>query len=260
MFPGFQQFPEGQIIAFALVFLRIIAFVIAWPVFGTPSVPTPVKVLLALVLSVVIFPVIGFKNSQLITINDQLIFMSFREIVVGLLLGYLLRFFFFAISIGGEMVGISSGLASAQIFNPAMGTQTNVMEQAHLILATLFFLTINGHHLFLQGLVQSYELVPIADIGIKYQSFAIISETFRDAFVMGIKLASPIIMAVFIANVTMGLLGRAVPQLNVMVMSFQVTIMITVAVFIITVPLFVEEMDGVMQMMAEKFFMVMKVL
>jgi flagellar biosynthesis protein FliR len=260
MFPGFQQFPEGQIIAFALVFLRVIAFVIAWPVFGTQVVPTPVKVLLALVLSMVIFPVIGFKNADLIKINDQIIFMAVRELILGLLLGYLLRFFFFAISIGGELVGVSSGLASAQIFNPAMGTQSNVMEQGYLILATLFFLAMNGHHLFLQGLAQSYELVPIADTAIKYQGFASISTAFREAFLMGIKMASPIVLAVFIANLTMGVLGRAVPQLNVMVMSFQVTIVITVAVFFITVPLFVDEMNGIMQLMAEKFFSAMKVL
>jgi len=258
--PGFNGFPEGQIIAFALVFLRVIAFVVAWPIFGTQLVPVPVKVLLALVLSVVLFPVIKMQNVDLIKIGDELVFIAFREIVVGLFLGFLLKFFFFAVSIAGEMMGISSGLSSAQLFNPAMGSQTNVMEQAHLILATLFMLAFNGHHLFIQGLAQSFDLVPISSMGIKFEGFSTLSLAVRDAFFMGIKMASPVIVTVFVTNLTMGLLGRAVPQLNVMMTSFQVTIVIAVSVFFISIPLFVNEMDGLLQMMAERFFSVLKVI
>ena len=260
MIPGLGHFPEGQIIAFALVFLRIIAFVVAWPIFGTPLMPAPIKVLLAVVLSVALFPVVKMQNLDLIKIGDGLIFISIREIIVGLFLGFLLKFFFFAVSIAGEMMGISSGLASAQLFNPAMGTQTNVMEQAHLILATLFMLAFNGHHLFLQGLAQSFDLVPISDMGIKYAGFSGLSLAVRDAFFMGIKMASPVIVAIFVTNMTMGLLGRAVPQLNVMMTSFQVTIVVSITVFFISMPLIVSEMDGLLQMMAERFFSVLKVL
>jgi len=260
MFPGFQQFPEGQIIAFALVFLRIIAFVIAWPIFGTSLVPTPVKILLALTLSVVMFPVVKFLNVDLIKINDQLMMLAFREIVIGLFLGFILRFFFFAVSIGGELMGVSSGLASAQLFNPTMGTQSNVMEQANLIIATLFLLAMNGHHLFIQGLAQSFELVPVTAQGLRFEGFVTVSMFIQEAFLIGVKMASPMIVAIFITNLTMGLLGRAVPQMNVMVTSFQVTIMISLAVFIMSMPLFIDEMGLLAQTMTEKFFNVMKVL
>lgn len=260
MFPGFQQFPEGQIIGFALVFLRIIAFVVAWPIFGTNLVPVPIKVLLALVLSVVLFPTVSFQNVDMVKINDQLIMLAFRELIVGLFLGYMLKFFFFSISIAGELIGISSGLASAQLFNPAMGSQSNVIDQVHLVLATLFLLSMNGHHLFIQGLAKSFELIPVTALGIKYEGFATLSLMVQDAFVIGVKMASPVIVAVFVTNLTMGLLGRAVPQMNVMVTSFQVTIMITVVVFVMSMPLFIDEMNVLAQTMADKFFNVMKVL
>jgi flagellar biosynthetic protein FliR len=258
--PGLQQFPEGQIIAFALIFLRIVAFVVAWPIFGTQLVPVHLKVALALVLSVVLFPVIHFQNVDLIKIGDELIFIAFREIVLGLFLGFLLRFFFFAISIAGETIGISSGLASAQLFNPAMGTQTNVMEQAELIMATLFLLAVNGHHLFIQGLAQSFELVPISSLGIKYEGFTTVAMAVRECFFMGIKMAAPVMVSIFVTNLTMGLLGRAVPQLNVMMTSFQVTIVVAVTVMFLSMPLFVNEMDGLLQTMAERFFSTLKVL
>ena len=260
MIPGFSHFPEGQIIAFALIFLRVIAFVVAWPIFGTQLLPAPVKVLLALVLSVALFPVLKFQNVDLIKIGDELVFVAFREIVIGLFLGFLLKFFFFAVSITGEIMGISSGLSSAQLFNPAMGSQSNVLEQAHLIMATLFLLAMNGHHLFIQGLAQSFDLVPVSAIGIKYESFANLSLFVRDAFFMGIKMAAPVIVTVFVTNLTMGLLGRAVPQINVMMTSFQVTILVAISVFFVSIPLFVNEMDGLLHIMAERFFSVLKVL
>jgi len=260
MFPGFQQFPEGQIIGFALIFLRIIAFVIAWPIFGTNTVPIPIKVLLALVLTVVIFPTASFQNVELVKINDQLIMLAFREIVIGLFLGFMLKFFFFSISVAGELMGVSSGLASAQLFNPAMGTQSNVMEQAHLVIATLFLLAMNGHHLFIQGLAKSFELVPVTALGMRYEGFATLSLMVQEAFLIGVKMAAPMIVAIFVTNLTMGLLGRAVPQMNVMVTSFQVTILVSILVFIISMPLFVEEMDILARVMAEKFFNAMKVI
>jgi flagellar biosynthetic protein FliR len=258
--PGLHQFPEGQIIAFALIFLRIIAFVVAWPIFGTSLVPVHLKVALALVLTVVLFPTVHFQNVDLIKIGDEVIFLAFREIVVGLFLGFLLRFFFFAVSIAGQTIGISSGLASAQMFNPAMGSQANVMEQAELIMATLFLLAVNGHHLFIQGLAQSFELVPVSSIGIKYEGFASVALAVRECFFMGIKMAAPVMVAIFITNVTMGLLGRAVPQLNVMMTSIQVTIVVSVVVLFLSMPLFVNEMDGLLQTMAERFFSTLKVL
>lgn len=260
MIPGFDQFPEGQIIGFALIFLRIIAFVVAWPVFGSSTVPVPVKVLFSLVLSVILFPVVSFTNVDLIKIDDQIIFLSIREVGIGLALGFLMRMFFFAVTIAGEVISISMGLSSAQIFNPAMGVQTNVIEQFESLLATLFFLAIDGHHLFIHGLAQSFDLAPIADIGIKAGAFGSIQVWVQDVFIAGLKMSAPILVAIFLANLAMGVIGRAVPQINVLVTSMPVTLLLGIAVMIITIPLFLGEMHGLLDLMAERFFQFMKVI
>lgn len=260
MFPGLYQFPEGQIIAFALVFLRILAFVIAWPVFGTATVPVPVKVLLGLTMSMIIFPVVSFQNVDMIKIDDQIIFLSIREICIGLALGFLMRLFFFTVSIAGDIISVSMGLASAQLYNPAMGSQGNVVEQFQLMLATLFFLAMNGHHVFIGGLAESFHLVPIAAVGMKTTAFAGIAPMVQDVFVMGIKMSAPVLVAVFLANIAMGIVGRAVPQINVLVTGIPVTIMISLGVLMVTTPLFVNEMDSLVVIMADRFFQFMKVL
>lgn len=260
MLNGLYQFPEGQIIAFALVFLRLIAFVIAWPVFGAAVVPVPLKVLLGLVFSMIVFPTISFQNVDMIAITDQIIFMAIRELLIGLFLGFLMRMFFFAVSVAGEIISVTMGLASAQLFNPAMGTSSNVVEQFQVLLATLFFLAMNGHHLFIAGIAQSFELVPIAVVGIKTAGFMEIAEMGQQILLLGLKMSAPILVSIFIVNVAMGILGKAVPQINVLVTSMPVTIMLGFGVLMITTPLFINEMSGLVDIMATNFIKAMKVM
>lgn len=260
MIPALSQFPEGQIIAFALVLLRLIAFVMAMPVIGTSNVPTHVKVLFSFVMAILLFPILKFKSSELLQITDQVVFLAMREIALGLLLGYLMKLFFFAISIAGEIIGVSSGLASAQLFNPAMGSQSSVLEQFYTILATLFFFAVNGHHLFLLGIAKSFEIIPLADVAIRWQGFTSFVVGFQAILLIGIKMASPVMISILMTNLAMGILGRAVPQMNVLVTSLQVTFLITVFVLMITIPFFVDEMDVVIRGMSDQFFTAMKVL
>jgi len=260
MLPGLAQFPEGQIIAFALVLLRVLAFVVAMPIIGTGAVPNQVKVLFSLVIAVLLFPILKFQHADVLKISDDIVFLAAREIFLGIFLGYLMRLFFFTINIAGEMIGVSSGLAQAQLFNPAMGTQSNVLEQFYLVLATLFFFGLNGHHIFIQGLAKSFEMIPVADTGIKTAGFTSIAVGFQSILLMGIKLASPVMISILLTNLAMGVLGRAVPQMNVFMTSMQVTFLVTLFVLIVSVPFFVEQMEVVLNGMADQFMAAMKVL
>jgi flagellar biosynthetic protein FliR len=258
--PNLYQFPEGQIVAFVLVLLRIIAFLIAWPIFGTSLVAAPVKILLALTIALTMFPVVHFDNVQYLKFSEEIIFLSVRETCIGLALGFMMRMFFFAVAIAGEIISISMGLASAQLFNPSMGTQTNVIEQFQNILATIFFLAINGHHLFIAGLGKSFELLPVSAIGLNYKAFTSFAIASQEVILMGLKMSAPVLVAIFLANLSMGILGKAVPQINVLVTSFSVTIILGFAVMILMLPFSVHEMNNLMNQMAEHFFKMMRTL
>lgn len=254
------QFPEGQIIAFALVFLRASGFVFSWPVFGNNNVPTPMKVLLALVLSLTLVSVIPIANINQIKVSEDILLFAFREVVVGVLLGFILRMFFFSISIMGEIVSVSMGLGSAQLFNPILGTQSHVIEQFQMMLATLLFLTIQGHHFMIMGLSQSFEILPIGIVGLKTTGFANLAGITKDVIEMGLRLAGPIMVSIFVANIAMGILGRTVPQINVMVTSLPVQILMGVFILILTMPLFFSEMNHFLDTMAVQFVDLLKVL
>ncbi|MFN7453514.1 MAG: flagellar biosynthetic protein FliR [Pseudobdellovibrionaceae bacterium] len=254
------QFPEGQIVAFALVFLRLIAFVVAWPVFGSASVPVYTKILLALVMSMVVFPTLSFPNGSNMLMGQEVMAFAAREIFIGLFLGFLMRMIFFAVSVSGEIMSVSIGIASAQLYNPAMGGTSNVVEQFQIWLATLFFLAMDGHHIFISGLVKSYEVVPLAAQMVNSAGFATVATSIQAVLVMGLKMAAPVLLAIFLANLAMGILGRAVPQINVLMTSLSVTISIGFVVMILAMPMFIGEMSGLIDVMAQEFFKEMKVL
>lgn len=258
--PNLYQFPEGQIVAFALVLLRVIAFFVAWPVFGTAVVPVHVKVLLSVAVSMMMFPTLKFQNPELIKISEEIVTFAAREVALGLVLGFMMRMFFFAVSISGEIISVSTGLSSAQLFNPAMGGTSTVVEQFQLVLATLFFLSINGHHLFITGLASSFTVLPVTQMGFNYKAFSGFAVLGQQTFLMGIKIAAPVMIAVLLANLTMGVLGRAVPQINVLATSLPITILVGLGVLFVTLPLVIFEMNGLLELMAEQFFQIMKVL
>jgi flagellar biosynthesis protein FliR len=258
MFPTFNL-DETQILTFALVLVRISAFVIAWPVFSVYSVPGIAKVLFALVLATLLFPVINKTGLDAKTITDNLYVLLIRETLIGLILGFVTRMFFYAIAIGGNLVGTSMGLASAQMFNPTMESQSPTVEQFYVVIATLFFLAVNGHYVFLTGLSRSFEVIPLGlagpnPAGLYKASLPVMQEV----MLSGLQVSAPVLISVFVVNLAMGIIGRAVPQINVLVTSLPINVMVGLTISILVLPMFFVEMDNFMKSMAEQMFRLMK--
>lgn len=260
MIPGFSSFPEGQIILFALIFLRAVSFVATWPIFGVAAVPMPLKILFSLVLSMIMFPSVRIENIEIVKIGDQIIALAGREVLIGLMLGFLMRMIFMAVQIGAEVISLSMGLSAAQVFNPASGHSSNLIDQFQSLLASLFFFTLNGHHFFIQGMAQSFQIAPIGHIGFNTDSLIGIVPVVTEIIVIGLKISAPIVVAILITNVAMGILGRAIPQINVLVTSMPVTFMGGLFLLMVITPYFFHEVNFVSELMATQFFRFLRVI
>lgn len=257
---GLMQFPEGQIVGFGLVLLRMMAFIFAMPLFGAGSVPAPVKVLFSIALTVIIAPLAVTKAASSMAVSEDVILWAARELTIGIFLGFLMRMYFFAVSVAGEMIGISSGLATAQIFNPSLGATSNVIEQLQIMMATLLFLALNGHHFFIEGVMKSFETLPIGIFSLNLDGFQSAGAMLRDVTIFGLKIAAPIMVSIFLTHLAMGILGKAVPQINVLVTSLQVTIIVTFIVMIVAIPANTTTMTEMMSSMAGDFMRALKTL
>lgn len=255
-----SQLNEIQLIAFGLIMLRMIAFVTSAAVFSAPSVPITAKVLFSMVLTMMVYTSVA-DNKMIARVADQqdnLIMFASLELIVGLCLGFLTRMFFFAVSMAGEMISVALGLGQAQIFNPLMGTQGNAMEQFVVMFATLVFLAINGHHLMIQGLVQSFGTIQVANVNISAIQLRDVVLATQDIFVIAIRMAAPIVISMLVIQIGIGLLSRAVPQINVLSTAASISSLIGIILLIICLPLMSTQMSGALEETTASFFSLVK--
>ncbi|UOF00934.1 flagellar biosynthetic protein FliR [Bdellovibrio reynosensis] len=249
---------EAQILLFALILLRMIAYVFSSAVFGSPTVNTPVKVLLSIVLSILLFPLVKVGNVDYALISNEIIGLAIREMIIGLSLGFLTRLFFFVVTMTGDLVSMSVGLSASQLYNPMLGSHGNTIDQFYSTVGTLVFLAINGHHMLISAIAQSYDIVPVASLSLNLTAFADVALYGQTAMIMAIKMCAPVLVTILLVNLAMGILGRAVPQINVLVTSMPVTILLGMTVVFLCLPLLVLEMNGLVEITAGKLFDVMK--
>lgn len=256
--PNIYHLSEGQLLLFALILMRMTAFVVSSAIFGSPTIGVQLKILFSVILSVLLFPTVKIGSADLLVISDQIILLCGREILIGLTLGFLTRLFFFTVTMTGDLVSTTVGLNASQMFNPLLGSNGNTLDQFYSVLGTLIFLAVNGHHLLVSALAQSFEMVPVSSLNLNWGVFGEMATFGQAVLLIAIKMSAPMIIAVFVTNLSMGILGRAVPQMNVLVTSMPVTILLGMTVVFLCLPLFVLEMNGVMDITATQLFSVMK--
>lgn len=251
---------ETQILLFALILLRMVAFVVSAAIFSMPMINAHTKVLLAVLLAMIVQPTVKFDPAIVGGLSNDIISLAARELLVGLTLGFLTRLFFFTVSMTGDMASTALGLNSAQMFNPMVGAQGGVIEQMYNLLGIMFFLIINGHHMMISALVQSFETIHVGALSINYAVYSELANLGQSLLLITIKMSAPIMVTILVTNLAMGILGRAIPQLNVLVTSIPVTIMIGLLVMFVTIPLFILEMNGLVDLTATKLLSVLKAL
>lgn len=257
---NFSQLNEMQILVFALILLRMSSFVVSGAIFSSQSIPAPLKILFALVFTLCVYGPIS-TNEVLVRLKENesnLLLLAGREVFIGLVLGFVTRFFFFAISMAGEIVSISMGLGQAQIFNPMMGSMGNAMEQFYVVIGTLVFLSFNGHHIMLQGLVESFQTAPLGVFNFEFKTLAELVLKTQDYFILGIKIAAPILISMTVVQFGIALLSRVVPQINVLVTTASLTVLLGFVIMFVSLPLLVMQMGGMMTVSLDDLFKLLR--
>jgi len=237
------HFNEIDIIGFALTLIRISACIVVLPIFGSAQVPHHQKILISLAVSLALFPVVRPLIAHDLLLSNQLILLALREALVGAFIGYMARLLFIGISISGQLIGFSAGLGTASLINPATNESGIVLEQFQTVLGVLLFLGIDGHHMFFAALHKSFTLIQVGSLGINVESMANVALMAQKVFIIGLQLAAPMIAVIWFLNIAMGLVGRAVTQINVFVASAPVNFLVGIFVMMLSIPLMVELLD-----------------
>ncbi|WP_291750478.1 MULTISPECIES: flagellar biosynthetic protein FliR [unclassified Limnobacter] len=231
---------EIWIASFLWPFIRILAMLATAPVFDNRTVQRRTRVGLAALIAILMMPLLPAPP---VLSSAQTIPVLIQQILIGVAMGFSMRLVFAAFEMAGDLLGLQMGLAFAQFIDPARGTQTPLIGSFLGVLAMLTFLVIDGHLLVIAAVVQSFELIPIsANLAVvNSQSIAMAGSIM---FMLALQISLPVMAAVLISNIVLGILARAAPQLNVMSIGFSITIGVGLWILWVSLPYFIAGIDG----------------
>jgi flagellar biosynthetic protein FliR len=219
-----QLIPIEQFQAFLICAARIGALVGSIPIFSSMQVPAKFRVGLAIVLSLLLFPVlVKYIPVQPFTPVGLGILIA-NEALLGFLVGLIARLIFTAVELGGTVIGYQMGFAAANIMDPQSQHQISLMSQFQNVFAILIFLALNIHHLFLHAIVNSYQILPPGSLDFSGGAVPFLMELTSNMFVLGVKFSAPILAVLLLSGLVLGIMSRVFPQLNVFMLSFPLNI------------------------------------
>ena len=209
-----------------LVFLRVASALAVMPVFGYRGLALPVKVGLSAFLAMLLLPTISMAGGVDFSRMGLLSFigLAMPEILAGLILGITTNFIFYGVEMAGQLVGIQMGFGIVAVLDPMTETQVSIISQLQYIFAILIFLSLNGHHFLLEGLARSYLTAPLGGVTLPSSLLGIIVKLSGDIFVAAFKIAAPVMSALFLTEVALGIIARTVPQMNIFIVGFPLKI------------------------------------
>lgn len=228
----------------AFTMLRIGAFLLASPVFGGRFVPLPVRVVASVVLSLPIILTVDLPAMDVLA-SPAAIPLILAELAIGLSAGLVLTILFGAASLAGDRIATAAGLGFAAQFDPSAGGQTPVVSQFFGMTLLVVFLSLDGHLAALRILLDSYRIAPP---GTAIAPAALIQAGLMAGgrmFALGLQIMMPCVGALLLINITLGVLTRSAPQLNIFSLGFPVTMTATIILLYITAPLMGDALAGV---------------
>lgn len=226
--------------SFMWPFMRVGAMVGIAPVFGSAMVPVRIRVALAFVLTVVLLPVIP-PVPAIDALSAPGLLISAQQVLIGLAMGFVLRLVFSALVVAGQAVATGMGLGFASTIDPQNGVQVPVVSQFYLILATLLFLSFNGHLILIELVAGSFHTLPVAVDGLTRNGIWEVVKWGGEIFAGGLLIALPIEAAILLSNISFGVISRAAPQLNIFAVGFPLTILIGFVVVWLAMPTMVPQ-------------------
>ncbi|NUN69062.1 MAG: flagellar type III secretion system protein FliR [Bacteroidetes bacterium] len=228
--------PTEQFALFLMLLLRGTSMFVAAPMFGNLSIPGPVKIGLGVFLAFVLFPIVSVGAPLTDRSLGELFLIALREVLTGLSIGLAMQVLFSGIRFAGDMISFDMGFSMSTIFDAENGTQFPVISELLYWFLLMIFLSVNGHHFMLEAVYMSYGAVPIGTFSIGDAAMESVISLTATMFVIAVKIAAPLLVSLFLANISLGILNKVMPQMNIFAVMFPLKIGIGFIVLSATVP------------------------
>ncbi len=219
----------------SLVFVRVLAFLHMAPIFGHKNITSLTRIGFGIFLTMILLN--SMELPKVPATSYYLAWSIVINICIGLLIGFVAKLMFETIVSGGEMMDSSMGFSSAQTFDPHSGAQTTIMGKFMSTLAIVIFFVVRGPERLIESLHQSFSAINIYSHTFNFDTLRIV-HLVGDIISMGFIIVSPVVLTIMTADIILGLISRAAPQINAFQVSFTIKPSIGVIVFLLILPLF----------------------
>ncbi|MEN2766434.1 flagellar biosynthetic protein FliR [Ornithinibacillus xuwenensis] len=222
---------------FLLILVRVLGFFVTMPLLSYRTIPLPFRIGLSFFLAFIMFYTV---DASAIVIDELYFFLIAKEALVGIFIGLIGYIIISAVQVAGGFIDFQMGFAIANVMDPQTGAQSPLTGQYFYILALLFLLSVDGHHLLIDGIFNSYRFIPI-DAFIPFHDGNIadfVIEAFNTMFLIAFQISIPIVGCLFLVDVALGIISKTVPQLNVFVVGLPLKILVSFAAIFVFLSLY----------------------
>jgi flagellar biosynthetic protein FliR len=224
----------GRFMVFTFVLARTGALVMTAPIFGSMAVPRQVRLIIAVAISLLVTPV---NFSAPLPPMENLAHYGRHlasEVLIGLLLGLGINILFSGIQVAGQIVSQMSGLSLADVFNPGFEEDASVFSQLFYFLTLAVFVAVGGHRIVTESLLETFAWAPPGHAALGHTTVDVITSIVTQSFAIGIRAAAPLLVAMTLATLVLGLISRTLPQINIIAIGFGLSSLLLMGVLFLS--------------------------
>ena len=227
-----------QIQVFLLIFVRVLSMISFLPFIGSQSVPVQLKTGFSFLIAIVLFPVVPVAPTSELLLNiPSFVFIIVKEMFIGITIGFAASLLFAAVQFAGRLVDTQMGFALVQVVDPFSNTESTVTGQFQILIFSIIFLVVNGHYFLLLAIQKSFELIPLFGAHLPTSDVAsYLTSMVANIFVLAIRLAAPVFSVLVLTSLSLGIIARTVPQINVFFVGLPLKIGLGVTTLAIVLP------------------------
>jgi flagellar biosynthesis protein FliR len=234
--PDIAAFPPNYFGNLFLVFVRVGAMIFSAPLINGRTVPVMLKVGLGALIAFLLVPI---GAAHLVEVPFQILPLSelvLKELGVGVMVGFVANLVFAAMQLAGQFIGLQIGFSLANVIDPLFAQSISILDQLYTLLAGLIFLAIDGHHMLILAVQQTLDLVPIGSLQITEPSINQLIALTSGVFVAALRIVLPVMAALLLADISLGLISRTLPQMNIFIVGLPVKLFVGFLVLLVTLP------------------------
>lgn len=249
------QLEYEKFLLFTLIFSRVSAMVMTAPIFSATEMPMLFRGLLAMVISVVVTPVLWTTPLPMPANLAGYLILVAGELMIGVALGMGMAILFAGLDVAGHVIGQSGGLLMAEVYDPSQGDNVVVFSRLLKMVTLATFACIGGHRILLAALLDTFAVIRPGAGSMPVSVAETLTLLISQSFHLGIRAAAPVLVALLLGNVVLALVGRTVPQLNVMIVGFGLNAMLMFGTLWLTfgtaVLVFQEQIEPTLEVLVE---------